>query len=482
MSNTLSLIIPCYNEVDNVDKLRDELFPVIHNLLQPDSLPGWDIQAVEVIFVDDGSKDGTGQALQEAFGQQGEMAVETAVAIHILTHPVNRGLGAGLRTGFAAATGDLIVTTDSDGTYSFAEIPTLLSFLTPGVDIVTSSPYHAQGAVDGVPGYRLVLSKGASAVYRLLADRRVHTYTALFRAYRSSVIKNVPFHSDGFLGGTELLVNAMRMGYRVAEYPTVLHSRVHGQSKAKLARTIQAHLNFQAHTLMPWHPYGTVIRGSSDTIYLYVDGEKRPFPLREIFLSHGYHYQQIVQFTDVFLDSIPTGSPLPFRDGTLLRGSDKTVYVIEHGRKRAILTAEIFTDLGYQWQKVMRVADNILASLASGPEIASADRHPDWTLVKCDGEETVYVLDGGRKRPFPSAQIFFSWNYTWNQVQHIPKQILASYLLGPEIEAQPSFDTNLLAMAATFEDEAASEKGNGLEMEPLKKRGFSNPDLRSPLT
>lgn len=72
----------------------------------------------------------------------------------------------------------------------------------------------------------------------------------LFRAYRRKVIEHMSFESDGFLAGTELLVKGMLLGYRVAEYPTVLHSRVSGMSKAKLARTILAHLNFQARVLL----------------------------------------------------------------------------------------------------------------------------------------------------------------------------------------------------------------------------------------
>ena len=55
---------------------------------------------------------------------------------------------------------------------------------------------------------------------------------------------------DGYLAGTELLVKGMLVGYRLAEYPTVLHSRVFGASKAKLARTILAHLRFQACVLL----------------------------------------------------------------------------------------------------------------------------------------------------------------------------------------------------------------------------------------
>ncbi len=235
----LSIIIPCYNEADNIPKLQTEFFPVVAELRQT--------QSVEVIFVDDGSTDDTWSALNENFGR-GDSA---GAPVKFERHPANRGLGAAIRTGFAAASGEVIVTTDSDGTYKFTEIPALLARLTPEVDIVTASPYHPDGGVAGVPGYRLMFSRGASLLYRLLVNWQVHTYTALFRAYRRSVAEQVTFASNGFLAGTELMVKAILMGYRVAEYPTVLYSRVHGVSKAKLARTTVAHLKFQARIL--WH-------------------------------------------------------------------------------------------------------------------------------------------------------------------------------------------------------------------------------------
>jgi len=232
----VSIVVPCYNETESIPKLRQEFWPAALALAAS--------RSVEVIFVDDGSRDGTAPALEEAFG-----GASAPVAVRIERHPVNRGLGAAMRTGLAAARGDLVVTTDCDGTYTFAEIPDLLAYLTPDVDIVTASPYHPAGGVGGVPAYRLLFSRGSSLIYRSLVDWRLHTYTSLFRAYRRQVIEEVSFESDGFLAGTELLVKAMLLGYRVAEYPTVLHARQAGVSKAKLARTIQAHLAFLARVL-----------------------------------------------------------------------------------------------------------------------------------------------------------------------------------------------------------------------------------------
>jgi dolichol-phosphate mannosyltransferase len=229
----LSIIIPCYNEVDNVPKLRAEFLPAAAELAAHSSL--------EVIFVDDGSRDETLEALKEAFGQSQSLPF----SVQFARHAVNRGLGAALRTGFSVAQGQVIVTTDSDGTYRFTKIGELLARLRPGIDLVTASPYHPQGEVAGVPAYRLILSRGSSAIYRALVDKHIHTYTALFRAYRRQVIERVSFESDGFLAGTEILVNSLLLGFKVAEYPAVLHSRAAGVSKAKLARTILAHLAFQ---------------------------------------------------------------------------------------------------------------------------------------------------------------------------------------------------------------------------------------------
>ncbi|MBI3243358.1 MAG: glycosyltransferase family 2 protein [Chloroflexi bacterium] len=234
----LSIVIPCYNEADNVQKLESEFFPVAAELARS--------RSVEIVFVDDGSLDGTWPALTENFGGD----KKPGLAIKFEKHAVNRGLGAAIRTGFAASTGEIVVTTDSDGTYKFSEIPAMLARLAPDVDMVTASPYHPQGGIAGVPAYRLILSQGSSILYRILVSWRVHTYTALFRAYRRKVVETVPFESNGFLAGTEILVGGMLRGYKVAEHPAVLHSRVFGVSKAKIMRTIRAHLQFQWRILL----------------------------------------------------------------------------------------------------------------------------------------------------------------------------------------------------------------------------------------
>lgn len=230
----VSLVIPAYNEAEGVMQTVGALRPVLDELHAS--------RETEIVFVDDGSTDETAALLKEAFGEDENVC--------IVSHERNRGLGAALRTGFGHITGDVVITTDFDGTYAFSNIPNLLhQLLTEDVDIVTASPYHPNGEVEGVPGYRLVFSFGASLLYRLLVKWNVYTWTALFRAYRRPVIDQIAFESDDFLAGTELLVKALLAGFTVSEFPTVLRVRTFGQSSIKIARVTVAHLEFQARIL-----------------------------------------------------------------------------------------------------------------------------------------------------------------------------------------------------------------------------------------
>jgi dolichol-phosphate mannosyltransferase len=225
----LSLIIPAFNESESVSHTVEKLAPTLSTLRQK--------YEVEVVFIDDGSRDQTYNLLKEAYSHDAN--------VRVVTHGINKGPGAAVRTGFAESSGDIIVSTDFDGTYAFSTIPDLVELLLrESADIVTASPYHPKGGVEGVPRYRLLFSQGASLLYRVLVSRKIHTWTAMYRAYRRPVVEKIKFESDGFLGGTQLLVYALRAGYKVIEYPTVLHRRSFGQSSLKIARTTRTHLEF----------------------------------------------------------------------------------------------------------------------------------------------------------------------------------------------------------------------------------------------
>jgi dolichol-phosphate mannosyltransferase len=149
VGSSLSIIVPCFNEADNVRPLAEALAVSLARMA-----PEYQI---ELVLVDDGSSDRTWDELQAVFS-----AFEPArLGVRLCRHPSNQGLGAALRTGIRSSQGDIVVTTDSDGTYSFDSIPRLVAMLAGGADMVTASPYHPEGGVEGVPAHRLVLSRGS---------------------------------------------------------------------------------------------------------------------------------------------------------------------------------------------------------------------------------------------------------------------------------------------------------------------------------
>ena len=223
---TLSIIIPCFNEEEGIPALAQKVLPIIGKLNEK--------YKVELLLIDDGSTDKTNQLLQHYFN--------TEKNTRIITHDRNKNLGAALKTGFAAASGDFVAALDSDCTYDPQLLEAMLSLMDDHTDIVTVSPYHPQGKVNHVPRYRLFLSKSISSIYRQLLSVEIHTFTAMVRVYRKEVVKNIPFKSDTFLGVTELMIKALLQGCTVKELPAELNLRVFGTSKMKTMRVIRNHL------------------------------------------------------------------------------------------------------------------------------------------------------------------------------------------------------------------------------------------------
>ncbi|MBO3463430.1 glycosyltransferase family 2 protein [Aetokthonos hydrillicola Thurmond2011] len=223
---SVSIIVPCFNESEGIESLEKKLLPVLAKLRST--------RSVELICIDDGSIDDTFIKLEQAFSQQAK----------IIRHPENKGLSAAIRTGFSHSTGNIICTIDSDCTYDPEYLIYLLDLMQGDVDIATASPYHPKGRVKNVPGWRLFLSKGLSQIYRLVLPQKLYTYTSMFRAYRREVMETIQVTYPGFLGLVEIVAEAMLCGYKVAEYPTELTNRVYGQSKLRVARVVRSHLQY----------------------------------------------------------------------------------------------------------------------------------------------------------------------------------------------------------------------------------------------
>ena len=223
---SISIIIPCFNESEGIEFLKTKLNPVLEKLRSS--------RFVELILVDDGSTDNTFRQMQHSFNQQAKL----------VRHECNQGIMAAIQTGLIHSTGKIICTLDSDCTYDPTKLPELLTYLSDDVDIVTGSPYHPEGNVKNVPGWRLFLSKGLSRIYAVVLPQKLYTYTSMFRAYRREAIETLPNSYPGFLGLVEVVAEAILRGDKVVEYPAQLNCREFGQSKLRVTKVILSHLKY----------------------------------------------------------------------------------------------------------------------------------------------------------------------------------------------------------------------------------------------
>jgi len=231
-----SIIVPVFNEAEAIVPLRDRLLPVARLLTNRGG--------VEVIFVDDGSTDGTGVLVDDAF--RNAMDVD----VRLVKHPENRGVSAAIATGFSNATGDIVCVIDSDCSYDPEDLPKLIDLLiSQEADIVTTSPYHPEGCVVGCPAWRIALSRMASLAYGVVSPTRLYCYTSMFRVFRRAWARTDLCTSPGFVGVAEQLIQSAIAGARIAEFPTTLRSRIHGQSKMRTVSVATHHLRLMVRLL-----------------------------------------------------------------------------------------------------------------------------------------------------------------------------------------------------------------------------------------
>lgn len=223
---SLGVIIPCFNEEESLPQLKERL-KEFDQLIRKNYEPTY-------FFVDDGSTDKTNEILKDFFQAENH---------HVLTHDVNSNLGAALKTGLNAAKGfDRLCFLDSDCTYDPIIIVSMFEQVEKGADVVVVSPYHPEGGVEGVPRWRLSLSLGLSLIYRFVTRAKIHTFTAMVWAMKSSALPENLSSKNDFTFLTETLFAIIKKGFKVEEKPTILSQRRFGQSKMRVLATIKSHL------------------------------------------------------------------------------------------------------------------------------------------------------------------------------------------------------------------------------------------------
>jgi dolichol-phosphate mannosyltransferase len=216
----LTVVMPFFNE----EALLPDLAALCARVRA--ALKGFD---VELLAVDDGSTDGTAAGLAAVGG------------LEVATHARNRGVGAAMTTGLTRATGDVALVYDPDEAYAADRLPDLVRAVREA-EVATLSPYHPDGGVAGVGPIRLLLSRGASLLYRWRLKRRFYTFTCAVRAYRLATIRDLLPAPDDFTAAAYLMAAALQAGLKVVEVPAVLRVRRRGRSKMSLRRAVGAHL------------------------------------------------------------------------------------------------------------------------------------------------------------------------------------------------------------------------------------------------
>src|SRR6267142_4774012 len=204
----LSMFFPAYNDGGTIASLVI-LAVQVAGRLTPD---------FEVIVVNDGSSDSTRDILDDL--------ARTYPHVRVIHHPRNRGYGAALRTGFAAATKDLIAYTDGDAQYDPAELEVLWNRLTPDADVVNGFKISRAD-----PLHRVVIGRIYHHTVKLLFRLRVKDVDCDFRLMRREIFDRVKLEKDTGVICLEMMRKIQDAGFRVVEVPVHHYHRTYGRSQ-----------------------------------------------------------------------------------------------------------------------------------------------------------------------------------------------------------------------------------------------------------
>jgi len=234
----ISVVVPLFNEENTLDALYRELAAALEGRDEP-----W-----EVIFVDDGSTDGSLAALTQLHD-----AETNVVVVHLRR---NFGKAAALQAGFLEARGDVVVTIDADLQDDPAEIPQLLAKLDEGFDLVSGWKTRRND-----PWSRRALSRVFNWATAVVSGVRLHDVNCGLKAYRAEVLRGMRLYGELH---RFIPVLASYRGFRVAEISVNHRPRAHGQSRYGVSRYLRGFFDLLSVTFMgryrhrPLHLFGGV--------------------------------------------------------------------------------------------------------------------------------------------------------------------------------------------------------------------------------
>ena len=230
---TLSVVIPAYNEEQGIKEISERVLKIV------DGLKKVGVDALELIVVDDGSKDQTVEIADSIPG------------VKVISHDRNKGYGAALKTGFSAAQGELIGFLDADGTYPPEYFPALCEKALNGSDLVIGS--RMSGAASEMPFTRRVGNIFFASLLSLIARQRVTDSASGMRVFKRQILEQLSPLPDGLNLTPVMSTRAIHEGISVAEIPIPYSERV-GRSKLSVVRDGSLFLRSMIWTAMSYNP------------------------------------------------------------------------------------------------------------------------------------------------------------------------------------------------------------------------------------
>lgn len=200
----ISIVLPAYNEEENIERTIEAARTALQACAD----------MVEIIVVNDGSRDRTGTIIDHLAHDYPDV-----IAVH---HPVNRGYGAALRSGFSKASREYVFFTDSDLQFDLEEIKLLIAHIAD-YDIVAG--YRRERAD---PWHRRLNAFGWNLLVRLVLGLKVRDIDCAFKLFRRRVFDTIRLNAVGAMVNTEILSLAIQQGFTLREVPVTHYARFKG--------------------------------------------------------------------------------------------------------------------------------------------------------------------------------------------------------------------------------------------------------------
>jgi len=216
-NHSISVFFPCYNEQENIGRTVEKALVVMEKL---------DMD-FEVIIIDDGSSDNTGEIADELAGRDKR--------IKVVHHSRNLGYGAALQSGFATATKEFVFYTDGDGQFDISEMPPLLPLMEQ-YDIVSCFRLNRRD-----PLIRKINGWLWTKLVCMLFGLKIRDIDCAFKLYKRKIFRDIKLSSSGALIDTEVLTRASRKGYLITQKGVHHYPRTAGtQTGANLQVILRA--------------------------------------------------------------------------------------------------------------------------------------------------------------------------------------------------------------------------------------------------